>query len=69
MTLIYLGCAWLLGIYLGVWLHLPPWALGYVATDHERPRLPLPHQAAAHHCPSAGCGGDQHALGRIVEMP
>ncbi len=31
MTLVYLGCAWLLGIYLGVWLHLPAWALGAAA--------------------------------------
>jgi len=31
VTLVYLGCAWQLGIYLGVWLHLPSWALGAAA--------------------------------------
>jgi len=31
MTLIYLACAWLLGIYLGSLFHLPAWVLGVAA--------------------------------------
>jgi competence protein ComEC len=49
MTLIYLACAWLLGIYLGSLFHLPAWvpgaaAVGCVAASfalRERPRAQL----------------------------
>ena len=49
MTLVYLGCAWLLGVYLGSWVLVPPWILGASVAVcaaaalalRRRPRLPL----------------------------
>jgi competence protein ComEC len=49
MTLVYLGCAWLVGIYVGSWVDAPPWVLGASAAGcgvaalalRRRPRLPL----------------------------
>lgn len=49
MTLIRLGCAWLVGVYLGSWLHLPPtWVIACAAACtmvavalRERPGVPL----------------------------
>jgi len=49
MTLICLGCAWLVGVYLGSWLHLPPaWVIVFAAactvvavTLRKRPGVPL----------------------------